>query len=115
MARFIVADLTDPSSIPKELEAIVPHVAVPPLLKGPSRPYAMFKDYWKYHWVLAPYWYEGLNLLLDALPDKVIAPAEAKVTALQEQRRIIERHTVSSASSYRATSAKVTANESSAG
>ena len=50
MARFIIADLTDPSSIPKELEAIVPHLAVPvqPLLEGSSRPYAMFKDYWKY-------------------------------------------------------------------
>ncbi|MCK1719900.1 pentapeptide repeat-containing protein [Bradyrhizobium sp. 141] len=50
MARFIIADLTDPSSIPKELEAIVPLLAVPvqPLIEGASRPYAMFKDYWKY-------------------------------------------------------------------
>ena len=40
MARFIIADLTDPSSIPKELEAIVPSLAVPiqPLLEGSSRP-----------------------------------------------------------------------------
>jgi hypothetical protein len=39
MARFIIADLTDPSSIPKELEAIVPHLAVPiqPLFEGSSR------------------------------------------------------------------------------
>jgi uncharacterized protein YjbI with pentapeptide repeats len=29
MARFIIADLTEPSSIQKELEAIVPHLAVP--------------------------------------------------------------------------------------
>jgi uncharacterized protein YjbI with pentapeptide repeats len=92
MARFIIADLTDPSSIPKELEAIVPHLAVPvqPLLEGASRPYAMFKDYWKYDWVLPVYRYEGLEPLLATLADKVIAPAEGKVKALQERRRKIE-------------------------
>jgi hypothetical protein len=92
MARFIIADLTDPSSIPKELEAIVPHLAVPvqPLLEGSSRPYAMFKDYWKYDWVLPVYRYEGLEQLLATLAEKVIAPAEGKVKALQERRRVIE-------------------------
>ena len=92
MARFIIADLTDPSSIPKELEAIVPSLAVPvqPLLEGLARPYAMFKDYWKYDWVLPPHRYEGLNPLLLTLAEKVIAPAEAKVTALEERRRAIE-------------------------
>ena len=92
MARFIIADLTDPSSIPKELEAIVPHLAVPvqPLLEGASRPYAMFKDYWKYDWVLPPYRYEGLEPLLATLAEKVISPAEEKVKALQERRRVIE-------------------------
>jgi Pentapeptide repeats (8 copies) len=92
MARFIIADLTDPSSIPKELEAIVPHLAVPvqPLLEGSSRPYAMFKDYWKYDWVLPVYRYEGLEPLLATLAEKVIAPAEGKVKALQERRRVIE-------------------------
>jgi uncharacterized protein YjbI with pentapeptide repeats len=92
MARFIIADLTDPSSIPKELEAIVPSLAVPvqPLLEGSSRPYAMFKDYWKYEWVLPVYRYEGLEPLLAALGEKVIAPAEGKVKALQERRRMIE-------------------------
>jgi hypothetical protein len=92
MARFIIADLTDPSSIPKELEAIVPTLAVPvqPLLKGPSRPYAMFKDYWKYDWVLSIHWYEGIEPLLATLAEKVIAPAEGKVNALAERRRMIE-------------------------
>jgi hypothetical protein len=92
MARFIIADLTDPSSIPKELEAIVPTLAVPvqPLLEGSSRPYAMFKDYWKYEWVLPVYRYEGLEPLLATLAEKVIAPAEGKVKALQERRRMIE-------------------------
>ena len=71
MARFIIADITDPSSIPKELEAIVPGLAVPvqPLLEGSSRPYAMFKDYWKYDWVLPVYRYEGLEQLLEKLPE----------------------------------------------
>jgi hypothetical protein len=92
MARFIVADLTEPSSIPKELEAIVPHLAVPvqPLLEGSSRPYAMFKDYWKYDWVLPVYRYEGLEPLLAMLAENVIAPAEGKVKALEERRRMIE-------------------------
>jgi uncharacterized protein YjbI with pentapeptide repeats len=92
MARFIIADLTDPSSIPKELEAIVPDLAVPvqPLLLEASTPYAMFKDYWKYDWVLPVYRYKGLEQLLATLAEKVIAPAEGKVKALEERRRIIE-------------------------
>jgi hypothetical protein len=92
MARFIVADLTEPNSIPKELEAIVPDLAVPvqPLLEGSTRPFAMFKNYWKYDWVLPVYRYERLETLLAALPDKVIGPAETKVKALEEKRRAIE-------------------------
>jgi uncharacterized protein YjbI with pentapeptide repeats len=92
MARFIIADLTNPSSIPKELEAIVPGLAVPvqPLLEGSSRAYAMFKDYWKYDWVLPVYRYEGLEPLLATLAERVIAPAEGKVKGLEERRRRIE-------------------------
>jgi hypothetical protein len=91
MARFIIADLTDPSSIPKELEAIVPQLAVPvqPLLDG-DRPYAMFKDYWKYDWVLPVHRYDGLNSLLVTLAEKVIAPAETKMNDLAKKRRRFE-------------------------
>jgi hypothetical protein len=92
MARFIIADLTDPSSIPKELEAIVPSLAVSvqPLLEGSARPFAMFKDLLKYDWVLPIYRYEGLEPLLATLAHKVIAPAEEKVKASAERRRMIE-------------------------
>jgi hypothetical protein len=91
MARFVIADLTDPSSIRKELEAIVPGLAVPvqPLLDS-SQPYAMFKDYRRYEWVLPVYRYEGLEPLLATLAENVIAPAEGKVKALAERRRMIE-------------------------
>jgi hypothetical protein len=90
MARFIIADLTDPSSVPKELEAIVPDLAVPvqPLLEGSSRPYVMFKDYWKYDWVLPPYHYADRADLLTKFQEVVIAPAEAKLNSLNERRRL---------------------------
>ena len=50
LARFIVADLSEASSISKELESIIPQLAVPvlPLIEGSNQPYSMFKDYWKY-------------------------------------------------------------------
>src|SRR5262245_5980967 len=89
--RFIVADLTDPCSIPKELEAIVPDLAVPvqPVIEGSNRPYVMFTDYWKYEGVPL-HRYEALEALLATMKEKVIAPAEANVKALQERRRAIE-------------------------
>jgi uncharacterized protein YjbI with pentapeptide repeats len=91
MARFIIADLTEPSSLPKELEAIVPTLAVPvqPLLEGVTRPYSMFPDYWKYHWVLTVHHYENLDGLIASLRDKVIVPVEAKVRELEETRKAI--------------------------
>jgi len=89
MARFIIADVTEPSSIPKELEAIVPTVAVPvqPLLEGSERPYSMFRDYWKYNWVLEVHRYTNLNDLLASLKERVIAPAEMKIKELEKRRR----------------------------
>jgi hypothetical protein len=90
LARFIVADLTEPSSIPKELEAVVPTLAVPvqPLLEGSTRPYAMFKDYWKYQWVLEVYRYNGLEDLLASLKEQVIEPAERKAKELAKLRAL---------------------------
>ncbi len=88
LARFIIADLTEPSSLPKELEAIVPTLAVPvqPLLERSTRPYAMFKDYWKYQWVLETYRYNGIEELLISLNEYVIEPAERKAKELAKLR-----------------------------
>ena len=91
MARFIIADLTEPSSLPKELEAIVPTLAVPvqPVIESATRPFAMFPDYWKYPWVLKVYRYESPGELIAALEDKVIGPAEVKVQELEATRKAI--------------------------
>jgi len=40
--------------------------------------------------VLPVYRYEGLKALLATLAEKVIAPAEGKVRALEQRRRMIE-------------------------
>ena len=90
MARFIIADLTLPRSIPQELQAIVPDLAIPIqpiLMKGVDSEYAMFQDLRrKYHWVLKTYEYQGLDELLAGLEGKIIVPAETKAQELEQGR-----------------------------
>ena len=88
MARFIIADLTDPSSVPHELATVVPRTVVPVqaiLLKG-QREYAMFVDLkTRYHWVSQPYQYSSKDLLIAQLSECVISPAEAKAKELMRK------------------------------
>ena len=88
LARFIIADLTEPRSIPQELQAIVPGLAVPVqplLLEGSTGEYGMFQDLRKYDWVLEVHRYDSLEGLLASLGDRVIAPAEAKAKELAKR------------------------------
>jgi uncharacterized protein YjbI with pentapeptide repeats len=84
LARFIIADLTDPSSIPQELQAIVPDLAVPvqPLLLEAKREYSMFVDFRKYHWVLPVHLYKDQTSLIASLKNEIIEPAEQKAQEL---------------------------------
>jgi hypothetical protein len=88
MARFIIADLTDPSSVPHELATLVPATVVPVqsiLLEG-QREYAMFPDLVRrYHWVLEPYQYKSVDSLFAQLNEHVLAPAEAKAIELRKK------------------------------
>jgi len=86
LSRFIIVDISDPSSIPLELQAVVPDLAVPvqPLLLSGQREFSMFVDLRKkYHWVLATHQYTDIGDLLASLGDKVIAPAEQKAKELE--------------------------------
>lgn len=86
MSRFIIADITDPRSIPQELQAIIPHlpsVPVQPLLLASESEYGMFEHFKRYHWVLETHVYETGEKLIADIKDKVIAPAEAKANELR--------------------------------
>jgi uncharacterized protein YjbI with pentapeptide repeats len=88
LSRFIIADLTDPSSIPYELAQIVPGLAVPvqPVLLEGNRAFAMFPDLPRtYHWVLSTYSYIDQAHLLATLQEHVIAPAEQKAQELENR------------------------------
>ena len=88
MARFIIADLTDPSSIPHELATIVPFLRTTPVLPimlVGSKGYSMFKDLERYNWVLKPHKYTDRDSLISNLP-KVIAPADRMAEELRRAR-----------------------------
>jgi hypothetical protein len=86
LARFIIADITLPKSIPQELVSIVealPSVPVQPLLQGKRRPWGMYDHIRRYPWVLELHRYNDLSDLLPSLQAKVIEPAEAKAREQQ--------------------------------
>ena len=85
LAWFVIADLTDPRSVPQELTRIVPSLpslAVRPIILASQDPWAMFSDFRLYPWVLEPYRYDSVEGLIAAVDTYVIAPAETKAREL---------------------------------
>lgn len=94
LSRFVIADLSDPSAIPQELQAIVPDLEVPvqPLLLEAKREYSMFVDFRKYDWVLPVYLYKDETSLIASLKDEIIEPADKKARELAiEKAKRLER------------------------
>lgn len=97
LARFILVDLTDPSSAPHEVATIIPHTIVPvqPLLSSKPllldgeplerREFALFEDLRRrYHWVLPTFRYQETAELLASLQGQIIEPAEQKAKELAQ-------------------------------
>jgi len=81
MARFVIADFTEPRSIPQEITAIVSHhVSVPiqPILMAGEHEWAMAKDYLDDSGTVLPIFeYRDVDHLLASLAADVIEPALA--------------------------------------
>jgi uncharacterized protein YjbI with pentapeptide repeats len=93
LSKFIVIDLTDPSSAPHEAATIIPQCIVPvqPLIiqDGSQYEYALFRDLQqRYHWVLPLYRYQDKDELLCSLYESVILPAEQKAEELAKLKNI---------------------------
>jgi hypothetical protein len=80
MARFVVADLSDPRAVGHELATVAPRLARVPiqavLVEG-QQPYAGYLDLVEaYRWVLEPVYYKDTADLIRRLDDEVLRPAE---------------------------------------
>ena len=81
MARFVVADLTDPRSVQQELTLIAPQVmvAIKPIILAGQQPWSMFDDLRRRsHGLLPILEYRDVSDLIEKLQTDVVAPAEAR-------------------------------------
>ena len=87
IAKFVIADITDPKTIPAELERFVPqlpYVPVQPLIRNSDYESLLFEGISRYPWVLGVYRYEDQAELLASIEEKVIKPAEKKADELKK-------------------------------
>lgn len=83
LSRFVIADLTEPNSIPHELMSFVtqtPSVPIQPILLKDNREYPMFEHYKDYTWVLPIYQYTSITDLLKNFDIEIISPAENRLS-----------------------------------
>lgn len=86
VSRFVIADLSDPRSIPAELQAIVPanpSLPVVPIIEAGQREYPVIDHLLRRESVSAVVRYRDADHLLSILGKRVIAPAEALHTRLK--------------------------------
>jgi hypothetical protein len=86
LSHFVIVDITNPRSVPLELQAVVPNCMVPfvPISEKGQVPFTMFVDLQnKYDWVLKPV---IVYRLVEVLKTKIVDRAEAKFKRLLTRR-----------------------------
>jgi uncharacterized protein YjbI with pentapeptide repeats len=78
LCKYIIADLTDPKSVPHESASIIPFIKTPfiPLIQKGSKVYSMFPDLKDYPWVMNTVEYSDKEDLFKIMRKNVIEPAE---------------------------------------
>jgi hypothetical protein len=97
MSCFVIADITNPSSAPLELQATVPDYMIPfvPILQDGESAFSMFANLQtKYDWILDLLAYDSSQSLIDVLDDAVINLALEKrhELELRKARNTPTRH-----------------------
>ncbi len=89
LSWFVLTDITQPRTIPDELRAIAPDVAVPlvPLIEGTEQPYTAFDTLYSTNRLIGLQRYEDVDDLFSAFDNAVPGPAEAKFEELRDSRQ----------------------------
>jgi uncharacterized protein YjbI with pentapeptide repeats len=77
ISLFVIADITDPSSVPLELQATVPNCKVPfvPLHKKGAPIFSMFRNIQEFNWVLPVLQYDEESTPISAFDEFILEPA----------------------------------------
>lgn len=89
LSRFVIADITNPRSVPLELQATVPDYMVPfvTILERGQPAFGMFDDLpRRYHWALPLLEYDTADTLLYGFERRVVSPALRKSAQVRRQK-----------------------------
>jgi hypothetical protein len=90
LAKFVIADITNPKSAPLELQSTVPEIMVPfqPIIQKGETPFAMLQDLWIKHrdWVFEPIEYSSVDRLVETMDAEIIGPAATRFDELVIRR-----------------------------
>lgn len=91
LSRFVIADITNPMSVPMELQAVVPDYEVPfvTVLQRGYPAFGMFDDLpRKYDWALPLLEYNNRDSLLAAFESKIVGPALEKLAEVRRRKAL---------------------------